>query len=65
MKKQFFKDFYGNTASITKKTEGYVLIIRDYYGKLSYRKTYETAKGAKIALGKMGDCWHTTKGFVA
>ena len=64
MKKQFFKDSYGNTASITKKADGFLLIVRNYYGKVWKRKTYATAKGAKTALGKTGESWHTTSGYV-
>lgn len=64
MKKQYFKDFYGNTASITDTGEGYKLICRNIYGKLWHRKIYSTAIGAKIALSKTGDGWSTTSGYV-
>lgn len=64
MKKQYFKDFYGNTASITDTGNEYKLICRDYSGKIWKRSTHQTAKGAKIALGKTGEGWHTTSGYV-
>lgn len=64
MKKQFFRDCYGNTASITKTGEAFKLICRDYYGKVWKRGEYATARGAKYALAMTGEGWHTTKGHV-
>lgn len=64
MKKQFFSDFYGNTASITDTGTVFVLICRNCYGNVWKRKEYTTAKDAKSALTRTGDSWHTTKGYV-
>ena len=64
MSRQLFKDLYGNTASITKKVDGYLLICKNYYGKEWKRGTYKTARGAKSALARTGECWHTTSGNV-
>ena len=58
--KRFYKDFYGNTASIfTKKSNPNFaeLIIRDAYGKMIWKKKYNSPKGARIAMGKQSDCW--------
>lgn len=64
MKKQFFKDFYGNTASITDTGTEYNLICRNRYGKVRKRSTHVSAKAAKAALIRTGDSWHTTRGYV-
>ena len=61
MGKQFFQDFYGNTASITENGSSFLLICRDYCGKIWKLKEYDTARGAKIALSKTGDGWNATK----
>lgn len=65
MKKQFFRDVYGNTASITNNGSSFVLVCRNYYGKQWKRGEYATARGAKSALTRTGEGWHTTKGFVS
>ena len=64
MRKQFFKDMYGNTASITDTGREYKLICRNCYGKVWKRSKHQTAKGAKIALGRTGEGWYTTSGYV-
>lgn len=64
MKKQYFKDLYGNTASITDTGIVYRLICRNQYGKIWKRGEYQTARGAKIALSRTGEGWSTTKGYV-
>lgn len=64
MKKQFLRDMYGNTASITSNGSVFRLICRDYHGRVWKRGEYKTARGAKIALAKTGEGWRTTKGFV-
>ena len=64
MKKQYFKDIYGNTASITNTGMEYQLICRNYYGKVWKRSSHVTAKVAKSALSRTGDGWHTTSGCV-
>jgi hypothetical protein len=64
MKKQYFKDLYGNTASITKRGDSYRLICRNNYGKVWKRSTHISAKAAKSALSRTGDGWHTTSGYI-
>ena len=64
MKRQSFRDTYGNTASITKQGEEYKLICRNYMGKIWKRSTHISARGAKAALARTGEGWHTTAGFV-
>lgn len=64
MARQLFKDLYGNTASITKKADGYLLICRNYHGKEWKRSTHTSARGAKSALARTGEGWRTTSGFV-
>jgi hypothetical protein len=65
MKKQFFKDFYGNTASITDTGAEYKLICRNSCGKVWKRSTHVSAKAAKSALSRTGEGWHTTSGYVS
>lgn len=63
--KQYFKDTaYGSTASLTDTGKAFRLIIRDYMGRKAHDKTYGTARGAKIALGKYGGSWWTVRGSV-
>ena len=64
MKKQFFRDLYGNTASITATGTEYKLICRNYHGNVWKRSTHISASGAKAALTRTGNGWHTTKGYV-
>ena len=53
-----FKDFYGCRATIIRsRSQRYSLTIRIGNGKLIFRKTYDTYKGARIAMGKWSDCW--------
>ena len=55
--KQYFEDFYGSTASIKQWGKKWILTVRLSQGNLYSKKSYATYKGAKIALGKMGDAW--------
>ena len=48
--KIYFKDFYGNTASIEKEINR--LIICNQSGSVVMDKTFNTFKGAKISLGR-------------
>lgn len=64
MKKQYFKDNYGNTASITKTEDGYKLICRNYYGRMWKKSIHVSAKAAKSALLRTGGNWFTTSGHV-
>lgn len=62
MKKEYYRDFYGCTASILTNRDGRAhLTIRLPNGSLFLGKTYSTYRGARIALGKTSDCW-TKKG---
>ena len=54
----FYKDFYGCTADLCQYRSGVTrLTIRNQYGNVVLRKEYKTWRGAKIAMGKYGDCW--------
>lgn len=65
MKKQYFKDLYGNTASITDTGTEYKLICRNQYGKVWKRSSHVSAKAAKSALSRTGEGWRTTAGYVS
>ena len=64
MKKQYFKDSYGNTASIANTGAEFKLICRNYMGKIWKRSVHVSAKAAKAALSRTGSGWHTTSGYV-
>ena len=56
--KTYYRDFYGSTASITEHKNGTATLrICDPYGKQVFRATFTSVRGAKISLGKQGDCW--------
>ena len=55
--KRYFYDFYGSTASIKKWGSKWILTVRNCYGDIVHKKNYTTFKGARIALGKNGECW--------
>lgn len=51
-----FKDFYGCTATITEmRDRRWKLHISG--GRFAFVKVYDTYRGARIAMGRMGDCW--------
>ena len=52
--KEFWKDIYGCTASIAKTSNGYRLKVFAGY-KYIINKTYDTYRGARIALGRTGE----------
>ena len=56
-----YRDFYGSTASLKEWGKRFILTVRLSNGDLYCKKSYDTLKGAKIALGKMGDAWHEIK----
>ena len=57
-KKKFYRDFYGGSASIARTQTGlYRLRIRGASGNLERNKTYETFRGARIAMGRYSDGW--------
>ena len=55
----FYTDFYGCHADLCQylHSETTRLTIRDSRGNIIHRKEYRSWRGAKIAMGKMGDCW--------
>ncbi len=53
----YYHDFYGSTASLKKWGEKWFLTVRLANGELYSKKSYNSYRGAKIALGKMGDAW--------
>lgn len=65
MKRQLFRDGYGNTASITNTGADYKLICRDYMGRVWKKSVHASARGAKSALSRTGEGWHTTSGYVS
>lgn len=60
MKKTYYEDFYGSTASITEYNDGTALLVT-FAGFKRNSKRYNSVKGAKIALGKYSDCWKEVK----
>ena len=57
MGKRYFRDRYGGTASIGETARGYVLTVCDGHGRRTLRKSYDTYRGARIAMGRTSDCW--------
>ena len=55
--KEFYKDFYGCTASVKHNNNGAKLTIRTPSGELIKEQSYNTRKGAMIALGRASDGW--------
>lgn len=54
----FYTDFYGCHADLCQYASGTTrLTIRTQHGTIIHRKEYRTWIGAKIAMGKLGDCW--------
>lgn len=54
--KKFYRDFYGNTASITVRRDGSAKLTVCAGGKRD-SKVYKTERGARIAMGKQSDGW--------
>lgn len=54
--RKFYRDAYGAKAALWKGSKGYGLLVT-CMGKRIIAKTYATERGAKIAMGKVGDCW--------
>jgi len=60
--KKYYRDFYGNTASISKTNDSrFRLKVRVSNGQLVHNKVYDTERGAKIALGRSSDGWKELK----
>jgi len=52
----YYRDFYGDTASICLRPDGSCLLtMRLSNGDLYCQRTYSTFHGARIALGKMSE----------
>lgn len=61
MKAKFFRDFYGSTAAIRQYAGKFRLTVS--FGIRRYHnKVYSSYRGARIALGKLGDCWTEVQG---
>ena len=54
---RYYHDFYGSTASLKEWGNRFILTVRLPDGSLYSKKSYDTYKGAKIALGRMGEGW--------
>lgn len=58
MKPEFYRDFSGCRASIKQHAGKFRLKIwTPSGGLLIHSKRYDTYRGAKIAMGKIGDSW--------
>ena len=59
MTTRYFKDFYGCTASISEGAGEfpYRLKVSAANGHRFCNRTYQTYKGARTAMGRMGDGW--------
>lgn len=51
-----FRDWYGGTAIIRQGHEGTRLTVT-VMGKRIISKTYATERGARIAMGRVGEGW--------
>ena len=51
-----YRDWYGGTASIRKTVEGVRLTVT-VMGKRILAKTYGTERGARVAMGRVGEGW--------
>lgn len=55
--KKYYKNLYGDTASISHARSKYYLQIWPYHAiKALAKKPFETERGAKIAMGKFSQC---------
>ena len=61
MGKRHYTDCYRGTASIVEEARGYVLTVCDGHGRRTLRKAYGTWRGARIAMGRMSDCWREVR----
>lgn len=59
--KRYFRSIYGATASIQTHRDG-TATLTVFCGGKRHRKTYNTERGARIALGKWSDDWTEKKG---
>lgn len=54
---EFYRDFYGCTASVKHNDNRAILTVRTSSGGLVKKQEYRTRHGAMIALGRLSDCW--------
>lgn len=60
--KKYYRDIYGCTASIRLNRDGSATLkVADAHGRPVSGKCYSSERAAKIALGKLGDCWKEVK----
>ena len=52
-----WRDFYGCTAYIKPQRDGSVKLTIWTGVHRIFSKVYSTYRGAKVAMGKQGDCW--------
>lgn len=56
-----YTDVYGCMATVIVSTDGRAnLLVRSDRGAIVHAKTYDSYRGAKIAMGMSGDCWTRT-----
>ena len=60
-KRYYFRSIYGATASIRIHRNG-TATLTVFCGDKRHRKTYNTERGARIALGKWSYDWTEKKG---
>lgn len=59
---KYFRDFYGCTASIRLNRDGSATLkVANAHGKFTYGKCYGSERAAKVAMGRIGDCWREVK----
>ena len=60
MKRYNYKGFYGDYGHMIVHNDGTTNLEMIIGGRV-YRKKYKTFRGAKIALGRMSDCYTLTE----
>lgn len=61
--KKYFRDAYGATASVRLNHDGSATLkVSDAHGRPIYGRCYGSERAAKVALGRLGDCWKEVKG---
>ena len=56
--REFYKDFYGCAASIRIEKDGTAhLTVTTPGGHCVHKKSYNSKRGAKIAMGKLSEGW--------
>lgn len=55
---KIYHGFYGEHACIRVFGNGSArLVIRDCYSRIIWAKNYDSFRGARIAMGRLGDGW--------